>query len=469
MPQDTAPTQGKILVVDDELNARQTLVMLLEDIGYQVRQAADGFKALGVLQTGWQPDVMLTDLRMPLMDGLELLGKVKELSPDITCIVMTAFASVETAVEAMKQGADDYLTKPLSFDAVELIVARAIERANIRKELVTLRQAVAHHQKSSRTIVGSSPAIKRMIELIDQVAPARATVLIQGESGTGKELVARRLHSMSNRSGKPFVALHCASLPDTLLESELFGHEKGAFTGAIGRRKGRFEEANGGTLFLDEIGDISPQTQLKLLRVLQERNFERIGGNQTVEVDVRIICATHRNLRKLVADGDFREDLYYRLNVITVETPPLRTRREDIPLLARHLVAKLAEQNERSIEEITPEAIRALEGYRWPGNVRELENILERAVVLTQSETIDVKHFPADLLEPGSQDNKQVALDEQLQIPGSTLEDIERFVILKTYESCGGNTFETSRMLGISQRKIQYRLRQYREEGVLDN
>ena len=458
-------TTGKVLVVDDELNARQTLVMLLQDVGHEVRDAADGFKALGVLQEGWVPDIVLTDLRMPLMDGLELLGKLKELDAQLPCIVMTAFASVDTAVDAMKQGADDYLTKPLNFDAVEIVVARALERGSIKRELTRLRQAEGRER--AEEIIGRSAPMRRMLELIDQVADARATVLIQGESGTGKELVARRLHRKSDRGAGPFVALHCAALPETLLESELFGHEKGAFTGATARRKGRFEEADGGTLFLDEIGDISPTTQLKLLRVLQERRFERVGGNETVSVDVRIICATHRDIRKMVEEGEFREDLYYRLNVITIQVPPLRERRDDISLLTSHLVARLARDNGRQIEEVSPETVEILERYHWPGNVRELENVLERAVVLASEGVIEPRHLSEEI-KHSKPSAGALLVGGELKLPGATLEELERVAILRTYEGCGGNTSDTADMLGISQRKVQYRLREYREDGIIE-
>ena len=457
---------GKILVVDDEANARQTLSMLLEESNYEVRQASDGLKALGILKGVWKPDIVLTDLRMPLMDGFELLSNIKELpeSAEIACVVMTAFASIESAVEVMKHGADDYLTKPLNFDAVELVLKRVMERVNMRKEIKVLRDEVEGGARQKKKMIGSSLVMRDLYKLIDQVAPARATVLINGESGTGKELVARRLHESSNRAEKPFIALHCGALPESLLESELFGHEKGSFTGAQGTRKGRFEQADGGTLFLDEIGDISHSIQLKLLRVLQERCFERVGGNKTINVDVRIVTATHHDLRELVNEGKFREDLYYRLNVIRIETPPLRARKDDIPLLAQHLVARQAKEKGKVINEIHPEALSILQHYHWPGNVRELENVLERAVVLATQGQILAKHLPRELTT-AAPSVEHLTVAGVLNVPGATLEQIEKVAILKTYEYCQGNSFETSQLLGISQRKVQYRLKQYREQG----
>jgi two-component system, NtrC family, response regulator HydG len=444
--------RGRILVVDDEAHARQALEALLEEEGYEVRSAPDGFKALGVLME-WECDILLTDLRMPVMNGLALMKKAKEQRPDLVCIVMTAFASVETAVEAMKSGADDYLTKPLSFDAVEIVIARAMERLALKKELEMLRSKSA--ARSRTVIIGNSPPIQEVINTADQVASSRATVLITGESGTGKELVARIIHERSNRADKPFIRLHCAALAESLLESELFGHEKGSFTGASGRREGRFEEADGGTLFLDEIGEIPQSTQVKLLRFLQQKEFERVGGNKTISVDVRIVAATNRDLAEEVKKGTFREDLYYRLNVINLKMPPLRLRRSDVPVLIRHFIARYAEENAKTIREVSPQAMNALMQYDWPGNVRELENIVERAVVLADSDRIEPHHLPADFGQ------SIFSVDSQISIPGSTLADLERYALLKTYEATGGNSAETARMLGISVRKVQYRLKEY--------
>jgi DNA-binding NtrC family response regulator len=453
--------RGSILVVDDENSARHVLCQLLRDDGHEVQEAADGFKALGILKD-WTPDIVLTDLKMPLMDGITLIRKARELFPDLMCIVMTAFASVDTAVQAMKSGANDYLTKPLNFEAVEMVIQRSLERVEMMRELQDLRE---QSQKAAASkIIGNAAPMQQMLALVDQVATSRATILITGESGTGKEMVARRIHERSPRVKKPFMTIHCAALPETLLESELFGHEKGSFTGANAMRRGRFEEADGGTLFLDEIGEISASTQVKLLRFLQTREFERVGGNTTHTVDVRIVTATNRNLEEEVHKGNFREDLYYRLNVINVETPPLRTRRSDVPVLIRHFVDRFARENGKTIREVNPDVVHTLEQYDWPGNVRELENVIERAVVLAESDRIDTHHLPANL-------NRRTGgprqFSDDVRIPGSTLEDLERLAILATYEATGGDTRETARILDISQRKIQYKLRDYRDSGYL--
>ncbi|MGM0555255.1 MAG: sigma-54-dependent transcriptional regulator [Myxococcota bacterium] len=456
-----AGTGGRILVVDDEAGARDALSVLLEEEGYEVRDAPDGFKALGVLRD-WDCDILVTDLRMPVMDGLTLIQKAKEEFPGLHCVVMTAYGSVESAVEAMKTGADDFMTKPLNFDAVEMIIARSMERLRMRRELEELREFDPKRHGSTK-IYGTSPPIQQLKRLIDQVATSRATVLVTGESGTGKELVARQIHEKSDRAEGPFQRLHCAALAESLLESELFGHEKGSFTGASAQRKGRFETAHGGTLFLDEIGEIPASTQVKLLRFLQEREFERVGGNETISVDVRVIAATNRSLEDAVKEGDFREDLYYRLNVIHIKTPPLRARRGDIPILANHFVAKYARQDGREIREITAEALDALQSYDWPGNVRELENVVERAVVLCDSDRIERRHLPTEF------GDSPFSPDADVRIPGSSLDDIERYAILRTYEATGGSTSDTADILDISVRKVQYKLKDYRDDGLLDD
>jgi two-component system response regulator HydG len=444
-----------VLVVDDEANARMALKELLTDEGYMVQTAPDGFKALGVLRE-WPCDVLITDLRMPVMDGLSLLRKVSVEFESLACIVMTAFGTVENAVEAMRSGAEDYLTKPLNFEAVELVLERTFERLELRAELETLRKRAARNETGTQ-MIGTSMPMQKLKRMIEQVANSRATILISGESGTGKELVAKQIHEHSERGDGPFVALHCAALSESLLESELFGHEKGAFTGANVQRQGRFEEAAGGTLFLDEIGEISPALQVKLLRFLQEREFERVGGNKTISVDVRIVAATNRDLEEEVHEGKFREDLYYRLNVIHLKAPPLRTRRSDISLLVRHFAAQYAKRNHKTIEAISPEVLELMTNYDWPGNVRELENVIEHAVVLADSPRLDVRHLPDGFGEsrflPGA----------EIRIPGSTVEDIERYAILKTYEATGGNSTKTAEILDISVRKVQYKLKEYQQ------
>jgi len=445
---------GRVLVVDDETNARAALAELLRDAGYTVETAADGFKALAKLET-FAPDVLVTDLKMPGLDGISLMRKAQELDPETAAIVMTAYGAVDTAVEAMRRGASDYLTKPINVEELTIVLERVIERRRLREEALQLRERLSAKDRMEN-ITGSSPPMQRVFETIRQIAPSRASVLITGESGTGKELVAAAIHEHSPRAARPFVKLHCSALAETLLESELFGHEKGSFTGAMARRDGRFQQADGGTLFLDEIGDISPGVQVKLLRFLQEREFERVGGNQTIKVDVRIVAATNRNLSELVREGKFREDLYYRLNVVSVDLPPLRARPSDIPLLAMHFLKKFAKENARDIRGFTDEALEQLAHYGWPGNVRELENTVERAVVVCRGDEIRQEDLSRNVAWA-----KRNLADGVPQIPGASLAEIERYAILTTLEHTGGSTSRTAEILGISPRKVQYRLREY--------
>jgi DNA-binding NtrC family response regulator len=443
-------SKGSILIVDDEANARTALAELLREEGYSVETAADGFKALGKMDES-PPDLVLTDLKMPGMGGVELLEKVKGIDDDIVVVVMTAFGAVETAVDAMKKGAANYLTKPLNVTELVLVLDREMDRRRLRQEAGNLRARLAERY-SFDNIIGNSPAMQEIFKTVAQVAGSRASILIAGESGTGKELIAAAIHQRSPRSKGPFVKLHCAALAETLLESELFGHERGSFTGAAGRREGRFAQANGGTLFLDEIGEISPTIQVKLLRFLQEHEFERVGGNETLKVNVRVIAATNRDLKEEVARGRFREDLYYRLNVITVHMPALRERPSDVPLLATHFLRKYAAENERNLDGFTDEALSLLSGYNWPGNVRELENVIERAVVLCGGPRVGAAELPPSL---GPSDTGGI------RIPGSTLDEIEHHAIIKTLESTGGATSKAADILGISVRKIQYKLQEY--------
>lgn len=445
-------SKGRILVVDDEANARTALAEILKEEGYTVETAADGFKALPRFEE-FSPDLVLTDLKMPGMDGVELARKLRQQVPDFPIVVMTAFGAVETAVAAMREGAADYLTKPLNTDELLLVLERELERSRLRKETTHLREQLSERYRFEN-IIGSSPEMQQVFKSIAQVAPSRATVLLTGESGTGKEMVAAAIHHRSPRARGPFVRLHCAALAETLLESELFGHERGAYTGADRRREGRFEQANNGTLFLDEIGEISLATQVKLLRVLQEREFERVGGNQTLRVDVRVIAATNRDLRELVAEGKFREDLMYRLNVINIHMPPLRRRPSDIPALAMHFLKVYAEENAKPVRSISDAALARLAAHDWPGNVRELENVIERAVVLADGESVELWQLPPELTS-GSPDNAVPI------IPGSSMDDIERYAILKTLEAQGGSTSKAAEVLGISVRKIQYKLQEY--------
>jgi DNA-binding NtrC family response regulator len=446
--------RGRILIVDDEANARTALAQLLHDEGYAVETAADGFKALPKIE-GFAPDLLLTDLKMPGMDGIELMRKARELDPEMAIIVMTAYGAVDTAVAAMRQGAADYLTKPINVEELLIVADSVLERRRLRRETGQLRERLADRHRI-QNIVGTSGPMQAVFESVLQVAPSRASVLITGESGTGKELIAAAIHEHSPRSARPFVKLHCAALAETILESELFGHERGAFTGAMARRDGRFQQADGGTLFLDEIGEISPAIQIKLLRFLQEREFERVGGNQTIKVDVRIVAATNRDLAQRVREGRFREDLYYRLNVVTIEMPPLRARPSDIPLLATHFLRKYSSENGKELRGFSDDALERLVRYDWPGNVRELENAVERAVVICRADEIR----PQDL-SPTITSAHASQPDGMPPIPGSTLAEIEKYAILKTLEQVGGSTSRAAEKLGISARKIQYRLHEY--------
>jgi DNA-binding NtrC family response regulator len=443
---------GRVLVVDDEVNARTALAELLRDEGYDVETAADAFKGLGKHES-FGPHVVITDLKMPGMDGIELVKKLRAAEEPAAVIVMTAFGAVETAVEAMRAGAVDYLTKPLNFDELLVVLDKALEQQELRRETRQLRQRV-RERVAPGNIVGDSPPMQRVFEIVDQVAPSRATVLITGESGTGKELVANALHQRSPRGSGPFIKLHCAALAESLLESELFGHERGSFTGAMARKDGRFQLADGGTLFLDEIGEISASIQVKLLRFLQEHEFERVGGTQTIRVDVRVIAATNRDLPEEIARGRFREDLYYRLNVVAIEMPPLRDRRSDIPALAKFFLDRYARDNAKSIEGFSPEAIELLTAYDWPGNVRELENAVERAVVLCNGPLIEPRQLPPNV-------RPKVAPAGMPGIPGATMAEVERYAILETMKATGGSTSKAAEILGISPRTIQYRLHEY--------
>jgi DNA-binding NtrC family response regulator len=450
--------RGRILIVDDESDASAALAELLRDRGYVVETARDGFKALPKLKD-FAPDLLLTDLRMPGMDGVSLMRRAREIDPESIAIVMTAYGALETAMEAMRHGAVDYVTKPIHVDELMRVVEPALERRRARRLAMGTTQL---HTATDRLgdMVGSSASMRAVFDAVLQVAPSRASVLITGESGTGKELVAAALHRHSQRTGGPFVRLHCAALAETLLESELFGHERGAFTGAAARREGRFFQADGGTLFLDEIGEISPSTQIKLLRFLQEREFERVGGNQTIKVDLRLVAATNRDLQASVREGRFREDLFYRINVVSIEVPPLREREGDVALLASHFLDKYAVQNQKRITGFTTDAMNRILRYSWPGNVRELENAIERAVVVCRDGEIRGEDLPPTI-RPASP-----VRTSGPPVPGSTLAEIERHAILATLEHTGGCTSRAAAILGISPRTIQYRLREYSGEPV---
>jgi two-component system response regulator HydG len=442
----------RILVVDDEASARSGLEKLLRQSGYVVDTAKDGKEAL-VVAAERPPEVVVTDLKMPEMDGMTLLGKLRESDPDLPVIVATAFGDVSSAVAAMRAGAADYLTKPIDIDALLIAIERARERCALRVEAENLRRQLRERDAEGlQGLIGASPAMQKVYRTARQVAPARATVLITGESGTGKGELARAIHALSPRAKAPFVSLHCAAVPEALLESEMFGHEKGSFTGADKRRVGRFEQAHGGTLFLDEIGDISPLVQTKLLRVLQERALERVGGNETISVDVRVVAATNRDLAAEVREGRFREDLYYRLNVVHLEMPPVRLRGSDVIVLANAFLRRFAEDNKKPIDELTEDARTKILAHRWPGNVRELENAIERAVVLCEGSRIEADDLPFEAAQP---------MKGPVRVPGATMAEIERWAILATLEATEGSTAKAAELLDISVRTIQYRLHEY--------
>lgn len=443
-----------LLIVDDEKTTREGLRAALEE-RYDVYLAEDAKTALGLLEAE-NFDVMLTDFRLPNDDGMNLIVRAKSLPKPPICILMTAYGSEELAVDAMKRGADDYIAKGrLQIDELEMRIARALKQQNLEVENVALRKQL-NAKFGLENIIGQSPAMTEIFEIVEQVAPTRATVLVLGESGTGKELIAKAVHQLSPRAQQPFVAVHCAALSPTLLESELFGHEKGAFTGANAQRIGRFEEADGGTIFLDEILEMSPALQAKLLRVTQDGRFQRIGSNREIRSNARILAATNRNLEEEVKHGRFREDLYYRLNVVELSLPPLRERREDILPLANFFIGKFARTRTRLAEA----TVVCLQNYSWPGNVRELRNTIERAVLLSQSELILPDHLPAKFREALKSAVPAAAIDAR------QLDDIERQAILAALSQHKFNRTETARALGISRRALIYKLQRFREMGL---
>ncbi len=449
--------KAKILVVDDEPSQRKMLQANLSLDGYQVFEAEDGSDAIARVSEEFF-DLILMDNRMTHVDGIEALKEIKKISPGIPVIIITAFASVETAIQALQAGAHDYLTKPLEIDELRIKVQQTLEFWRLKEDNILQRRRIENLFDASR-IVGRSERMKHILETVAMVAPTEASVLILGESGTGKELIANALHQGSNRADKRFIKVNCAALPETLLESELFGHEKGAFTGAVGRRPGRFELADGGTIFLDEIGEMTPATQAKLLRVLQEREFEPLGSTRTVKVNIRIIAASNRILKDEVQKGTFRGDLFYRLNVVPIELPPLRERREDIPLLIEHFLKIYNEKNNRRLKGFHPRALDALMRYPWPGNIRELENVVERAVMLTSDEYAPFSELPEAIR--GATGDPLLEEARQGIRSGMTIREMERELIIKTLEDNEGNRTRTSRILGITRRTLQLKLKEY--------
>ena len=438
-----------VWVVDDEGKMRTLLGEILRDEGHTSRAFAGGEEAIAAMEESY-PDVVVTDLKMEPVDGMKVLAAAREKNPPVEVVVMTAYASVETALEATRAGAYDFICKPFKTEELLNILKRLDEKRRLRWEIEHLRE-----DSAGRGALGESPAMNQVLRLVDQVAARDSTVLVRGESGTGKERIARLLHDLSPRKDRPMVSVHCGALSETLLESELFGHEKGAFTGAHQRKPGRFELADGGTLFLDEIGDVSLSVQVKLLRVLQERTFERVGGTEPIKVDVRIVAATHRNLEEMMAEGSFREDLFYRLSVFPIEIPPLRNRKEDIPALAKSFLARFGNGKVY----LSAKAEKALHNYAWPGNVRELENLMERATILCPEGEIGLEHLPTGLAHglSGAVVNGEFQLPEE----GVVMDDLEKSLILQALSRTDGNKSSAAELLGLTRRQLYTRLEKY--------
>ncbi|MFP4329392.1 MAG: sigma-54-dependent transcriptional regulator [Alkalispirochaetaceae bacterium] len=441
-----------VLIVDDEKNIREGLGKALELDGYNVLLAADGQNGLDIIEEE-EVDLVIADLRMPRISGEELLRRVVQSYPTVPVIILTGHGTIETAVQAMRDGAYDFLTKPVNLDRLSLLCKRALSTRELVMQHRQMQEEL-EHQRRFQNIIGKSSEMQRIFELVKQVAPTKASVLITGESGVGKELIADALHNASNRKDKPFIRVHCAALSESLLESELFGHEKGAFTGAVARKRGRFELAHSGSIFLDEIGEIEQSVQIKILRVLQEKKFERVGGEETLEVDVRIISATNRDLKEAIDEGRFREDLYYRLNVVNIHIPPLRERKEDIPLLTSAFIKEFAQENEKPVEGIDPKARSALYNYPWPGNIRELRNSIESAVVMCKGTIITPDDLPPSITRDNEDDYIRISL-------GSSLADAEREIIRSTLAAQNGNKSRTAEILGIGRKTLHRKVDEY--------
>ena len=447
----------RILIVDDEADSRDALAELTQRWGYDVQTASDGTEALRRAIEG-HPDVILTDLVMPNMDGLWLLRALRAEIPECPVVLLTGRGTIQTAVQAIKEGAYDFIEKPLEIPRLRIVLERALEKKETMREVQLLRRRLAALAPGT-DMIGSGPAMQQVFELVKKVAPSTASVVISGQSGTGKEVVARAIHNLSPRKEKPFVALNCSAIPATLIESELFGYERGAFTGADQRRMGNFELAHNGTLFLDEISELSLELQAKFLRVLEERKFRRLGGRAEVEVDVRVICATNRDLKEQIERGRFREDLYFRLHVFTIGLPPLRERREDVPLLVHHFIEKFNAETGKRVQGVSPAAMATLQGYGWPGNIRELRNTLERAMILVDGDVIGEEQLPPDM-----QSSRPEAA--MLRVPlGVPLEQVEKDFILASLQKNGGNKARTAEVLGISEKTLYNKLNRWAAEA----
>jgi len=442
-----------ILVIDDEKSLIELLAVIFKKEGYGVMQAMSGEKALEILEKGGI-DFVITDIRMPGLDGMEVLRRVKASYPEVPVVMITAYGTVQQAVEALKAGALDYVVKPFDVDELRIIVARGMAQKRLREENLRLKRDL-RDQYSFENMIGHSRAMKEIFTLIEKVAPTDSTVLITGESGTGKEMAARAIHYQSNRRENPFVSINCAALPEALLESELFGHVKGAFTGATCDKKGMFEAAQRGTIFLDEIGEMSPWTQVKLLRSLQERKIRPVGGNDEVKIDVRIIAATNQDLKKLIAEGRFREELFYRINVITMDMPPLRKRPEDIPVLIGHFLEKYCNRIGKKMKRLTPEVISLLEAYHWPGNIRELENVIERIVAVEDRETVTTACLPAEIVSPPGKLGSRVLIGPGFDLK-KHLDEIAKQYLSRGLAAGGGVGKKAAELLGLSYRTFRY-------------
>ena len=450
----------KILVVDDEQSMREFLAIMLRKEGYAVELAGTGREAMQCLERGLH-DLVISDLSMGDCSGLDVLKRSKEVAPDTPVMMITAYATTESAIEALKLGACDYVVKPFNVDELKIVIRNALERRRLLSENLELKKELVGRYRFDE-LVGRSSKMKAILALVEKIADTASTVLIHGESGTGKELIARAIHFNSPRKERPFVSINCGALPDELLESELFGHTRGSFTGAVAAKKGLFEVADGGTLFLDEIGDTSPAMQIKLLRALQERHIRRVGGTEEIPVDVRVIAATNQDLTQAVRDKRFREDLFYRINVIPLTMPPLRDKREDIPPLAEHFLAKVRTEMKKPLSGISSEAMEVLEGYAWPGNVRELENVIERAVALETGDTIQVHSLPPELRQ---ERRPEAHAAEELPPDGfdleKRLEELRAHYMLKALDRCGGVQARAARLLGMTFRSFRYFAKKY--------
>ena len=436
----------EILVVDDESIVRESLHDWLDSVGYKVITAESAEEALRIIQRK-KIKIMLADLIMPGMNGIELMKRAREIVPTISTVIITAHGTIQTAITAIREGAYDYVEKPFCPEKVELLIKNLVDHQNLIEENISLRRKVEDRYRFEG-IIAKSPKMLKIFELIKTIAPTTATVLVIGETGTGKEVIARAIHHQSQRRTKPFIATSCAALPESLLESELFGHEKGSFTGAVERKKGKFEAADKGTLFLDEIGEINANTQVHLLRALEDKKITRVGCNEEIEVDVRFISATNRDLRTMVKQGDFREDLYYRLNVVRIELPSLKDRKEDILPLAEHFLKKYTEENSKNIKKFSPEVVKFMLNYSWPGNVRELENMIERGVILSKKNSITLDELPQDIIHP-------------TPVEGKTIESVERNHIIRVLEETKGNISKAAKILGIRRMTLYNKLKKY--------